>query len=105
MQPDSTLNGFVDGTLWSSQYLNGQVMLTGSPGVSSPQDCFPLATYDTGLSLSDFGTFEVAYTLAPGTPGFVLFGDIGIKLVPEPNSSFMLLFASALFISSFRRHS
>ncbi len=89
------LDGFINGTLWTNQVFNGRLQILGTPGLSAPQDCFPLVTYDTGLTLDDFGTFEAAIVF-DNAPGSSIFGDIGIKNVPEPGSLWAALIGLSL---------
>ena len=90
IQPNELISGFQNGSLWTSQYLNGSVQVLPSPAAVTPLDCFRLAEYDTGLSLDDFGTFEISYGF-PGLPGNTIFGDIEFKgAVPEPDARLTL---------------
>ncbi|MEM7312318.1 MAG: hypothetical protein AAF497_04120 [Planctomycetota bacterium] len=103
IQPNELVSGFQNGSVWTSQYFNGSVQVFPSPAAITPLECFRLAEYDTGLSLDDFGGFEIAYSF-PGLPGNTIFGDIEFKgAVPEPDARLPMLMALPLLLAIYRR--
>ena len=85
--PLSSLDGtFVNGSLFTGTQFGGSFQLSAVPGIQSPVECFFLASYPTGLTLDDFGTFAAAANFDPGSPGTTIFGDMALKNVPEPST-------------------
>ena len=90
VDPLTINDGFFDGRAWSSSSFGDLIQLSVSPGLESPQHCFVLATYPTGLTLDDFGEFELGITMSFGSPGTTIFGTVGLKTVPEPDALLLL---------------